>query len=97
MPRMVRKQIYIEEQHDRQLRRIAESRGVSQAEIVRRAIEQEAFGSSPGVGPDASAWQSALAFMRALHREGSRMRRRRRWERDELYEERLRRRGPRTD
>lgn len=97
MAKKVRKQIYIEERQERKLRRIAESRGISQAEIIRGAIEHEAAGSSPGVGADPSAWQQALNFMLALHREGRTKKAPRSWNREDLYKERVDRHGGRPD
>jgi len=44
MSQMVRKQIYIYKRQEAQLRRISEAQGVSEAEIIRRALEQ-ALGS----------------------------------------------------
>jgi Zn-dependent peptidase ImmA (M78 family) len=40
MSQMVRKQIYIYKRQEAQLKRIAEAQGVSEAEIIRRALEQ---------------------------------------------------------
>lgn len=97
MARMVRKQIYIETRHERQLRRIAERRGVSQAEVVRDAIEREAVGSGIDPSTDPAAWQAALAIIRKVHREGGRRPEPRRWKRAELYEVRLTKRGRRAD
>jgi predicted DNA-binding protein len=37
----VRKQIYLEKKHNEQLKRLAEARGVSEAEVIRQAIERE--------------------------------------------------------
>lgn len=45
MSQMVRKQIYIYKRQEAQLKRISEAQGVSEAEIIRRALEQ-ALGSS---------------------------------------------------
>ena len=97
MPRMVRKQIYIEELHDRQLRRIAESRGVSQAEVVRQAIDSQARGERETGIFDPGAWQQAMAFMHSLQRQGTTERVPQRWQRDELYSERLKRHDRGTD
>jgi pyrroloquinoline quinone (PQQ) biosynthesis protein C len=91
MPRMVRKQIYIEELHDRQLRRIAESRGISQAEVVRQAIDSQARGEGETGIVDPGAWQQAMAFMHSLQVIGVTERAPQRWQRDELYSERLKR------
>ena len=44
MSKMVRKQIYIYKRQEAQLKRISEAHGVSEAEIIRRALEQ-ALGS----------------------------------------------------
>src|SRR3990172_262566 len=44
MSQMVRKQIYIYKRQEAQLKRISEAHGVSEAEIIRRALEQ-ALGS----------------------------------------------------
>ena len=38
----IRKQIYLEKRQDQQLKRLAEARGVSEAEVIRQAIEREA-------------------------------------------------------
>ena len=89
MPKMVRKQIYIQERHDRLLRRIAERSGVSQAEVVRQAIEGQAAGDSGPGAPDPSAWEQAMAFMRSMARQEPGDRGPRRWSRDDLYEDRL--------
>jgi hypothetical protein len=97
MARMVRKQIYIETRHERQLRRIAERRGVSQAEVVRDAIEREAVGSGVDPSTDTAAWEEALATIRKIHRGRSRPATVRRWTRPELYEDRLTKRANRTD
>lgn len=50
---MVRKQIYIPKRQDILLKRLSRARGVSEAEIIRQAIERE-IGSSL---PDAQALQ----------------------------------------
>lgn len=44
MARMVHKQIYIQERQGQLLRRISKARGVSEAEVIRQAIEREAIG-----------------------------------------------------
>ena len=97
MARMVRKQIYMETRHERQLKRIAERRGVSQAEVVRDAIEREAVGSGVDTRTDPAAWQEALALIRKIHRRRGKPAAVRRWKRAELYEDRLTKRGGRAD
>jgi hypothetical protein len=86
---MIRKQVYIEPRHDRMLKRRASQRGVTEAELIREALDGAEMGVLPGRRDvDASAGRKALAFMRSLsasHTGGSR---RRTWTRDSLYEER---------
>jgi pyrroloquinoline quinone (PQQ) biosynthesis protein C len=90
---MVRKQIYIQELHERQLRRIAESRGISQAEVVRQAIDNQTRGGEETGIVDPAAWQQAMAFMHSLQVIGVTERAPQRWQRDELYTERLKSHG----
>jgi hypothetical protein len=96
MARMVRKQLYIEVGHERMLRRIAERRGVSQAEVVRDAIERESVGSGGEATFDASAWKEALAHMRKVQRGSGRASKLRRWRRADLYENRVARNAKRA-
>ena len=41
MSQMVRKQIYIQKSQEERLKKVAEARGVSEAEIIRRALDNE--------------------------------------------------------
>jgi len=88
---MVRKQIYIQERHERLLKRISKARGVSEAELIRQAIEREMVGEKlPLLAPDQSAWDKILRFAnsrKALHPSA----RPYRWNRLDAYEERQRR------
>jgi hypothetical protein len=90
MAEMVRKQIYIEERHERLLKRISKARGVSEAELIRQAIERETVGEKPLLAPDQTAWDKILCFAksrRALRASA----RPYRWNRLDAYEERERR------
>jgi hypothetical protein len=93
MAHMVRKQIYIQRRQQAMLRRLARLRGMSEAEIIRQAIEREvetrATKALPG---DSGALQSFLKFARSRQPGGSTAARRT-WKRDDLYEERLNRYG----
>jgi len=91
---MVRKQVYIEPRQEATLKQLAKARGISEAELIRRAIDQHIGGSqrSP-LPPDPAAWEQAYQFMLALHARGPIAGRRRMWTREELYEERLNRYG----
>jgi hypothetical protein len=66
MARMVRKQLYIAPEHEEKLKHIAEALGVTEAEVVRRAL---AGLSLPPHNPSAAEWQEALDTLeRLLHR-----------------------------
>lgn len=61
---MVRKQIYISKRQDSFLKKLADSRGVSEAEVVRQAIDREISGQSiQSHRPDRSAWEKLVAFL----------------------------------
>ena len=85
---MVRKQIYIHPRQAVLLKRLADARGVSEAEIVRQAIEREAA-SEPAqlVATDRSAWEELVAFWEQRRKEtpGGQPYR---WNREEIYAER---------
>ena len=85
---MVRKQIYIHKRHDLLLKRLSQARGVSEAEIIRQAIERETSGlpTQPTAG-DRSAWQELVAFLevRQAAAVGGKPYR---WKREEIYAER---------
>ena len=98
MTQMVRKQLYLPKRQEAQLKRMAKTRGVSQAEIIRAALD----GVLRGVGtrplqPDPEAWARARRVMLSLQAQGPLPNRRRSWTRDGLYEERLSRYGKRSD
>jgi hypothetical protein len=90
MAEMVRKQVYIEERHERLLKRISKARGVSEAQLIRQAIERETVGEKPLLSPDQWAWDKILRFAknRKILRPGDRPYH---WIRLEAYEERERR------
>lgn len=90
MSEMVRKQIYIQERHERLLKRISRARGVSEAELIRQAIERETVGEKPLLTPDQEAWDKIIRFAksRKVLRPGTRPYR---WNRLDAYEEREKR------
>ena len=64
MSELIRKQIYIHRRHQRLLDELSRSRAVSQAEIIRQAIEREAADVFLAAPPhDQSAWDD---LMRAI-------------------------------
>jgi hypothetical protein len=95
MTHMVRKQIYIEKRQKARLKQAAKARGVSEAELVRWAIDQQLAAAGKGLPRDPAAWERALALMRSLQAQGPLPKQGRRWTRDEAYEERESRYGRR--
>jgi hypothetical protein len=88
MSDMVRKQIYIYRRQEALLKRLAGLRGVSEAEIIRRAIDQEAQYSQPSYAyNDHSAWEEILQFIEERKKLGI-TGEPYRWNRQEIYDER---------
>jgi hypothetical protein len=87
MASMIRKQVYIEKRQDEALKRAARRRGVTEAELIREALDLRREGS---VGaPDRRAW---LSFKRSALRQRKKRRSSvgaRAWTRAELYDERI--------
>ena len=92
MTQMLRKQIYIPRRQQVQLKRLAKARGVSEAEVIRQAIEREVLltAAQPTIG-DRSALEEFLRF--GSSRRATEDTTGRAWTRDELYDERRRRSG----
>ncbi len=94
MPRMVRKQVYIDPRQDRFLKRRARQLGVTEAELMRQGID--ALGHFPlnGLRPRRlEALAESERYIRT-HRRFAVPQTGRDWTREELYEERLARYGP---
>lgn len=87
---MIRKQVYVEPRHDRMLKRRASQRGVTQAQLIREALDGLEMSTLPGRREvDTNAGSKALAFMRSLSASQSDKSRRRSWTRESLYAERI--------
>jgi len=98
MAQMVRKQVYIEPRQEAILKRLAQMRGVSEAELIRQSIDRQVSGGQLQPAQlDPAAWEEAYQFMVALHARGALSGQGRKWKREELYEERLSRYGRRSD
>ena len=94
MPAKVRKQIYLDQRQNRLLKRLAEARGVSEAEVVRELIDWEAVaGAARPQPPSQAAWEAILKFSQQRAQAGK-AGEPYQWNRDEIYEERLRHFGP---
>ncbi len=84
MTTKVRKQIYLDRDQERQLKRLASASGLSEAEIIRRTLNLRL--GVPAFQPrDLSAWEEEKRFIRQwLARDpvtGSRS-----WKREDLYD-----------
>ena len=91
MSEMVRKQFYIYKRHQILLRKLARAKGVSEAEIIRQAIEHEAGGSERWpTAADRNAWEEILAAVEARKTLGVRAIPYH-WDRQDAYLERERR------
>ncbi|MFZ5909991.1 MAG: CopG family transcriptional regulator [Chloroflexota bacterium] len=97
MPKMVRKQIYIQKSQEERLKKAAEARGISEAEIIRRALEIElrVVGYRPAYNLE--AWERIYKFLQEMEKRGPVPQRKRNWTREELYEERMKRYDRNTD
>jgi hypothetical protein len=88
MTTMIRKQIYIPRRQDILIKRLSQTRGISEAEVVRQAIEREINRELTLTDPDkVSAWEQLMQFVeerKAEAQPGEPYR----WNREEIYAER---------
>ena len=90
MPQMIRKQIYIARRQEQVLKRLARTQGLSEAEIIRQALDDRvARGQVRQSVPDPAAWVEIVKFINARRAAKPAARRGRDWTREDLYEERL--------
>lgn len=84
MARMIRKQVYIEPRQDRVLKERARRYRVTEAELIRQAIDQALTAGAVG-GGDPAAWtdlKRLIARLRKRQGPGRILR----WTRNELYD-----------
>ncbi len=91
MAQMIRKQIYIQKGQEERLKRVAEARGVSEAEIIRRALEIELRHAGYHSAYNREAWARIQKFILEMEKRGPVQPRKRDWKREDLYEERIKR------
>jgi hypothetical protein len=86
---MVRKQIYLPKWQNQALKRLAKQRGVSEAEIIRQALEREAEMTTPQARESQKAMEAIFAFVEARRKHPEAMKGQPvKFNRAELYEER---------
>jgi len=85
MSRMVRKQVYIQPEQEKLLKRRAKELGVTESDVIRRGIEQVGHGAT-GLPVDYTAWEEAKHLIRErMTIEAPQTERG--WTREELHEE----------
>jgi len=84
MPAMIRKQIYIEPRHDKLLKQLAKKTGATEAELIRKAIDQYVADRELRQKRD-TAWEAEKAFIKHWIKNGPQPETRK-WTRDELYD-----------
>ncbi len=83
---MVRKQIYIDQHQNMLLKRKAKALGVTEAELVREALEKH-LALGIGVKRKTAAWDEEREFIRSRMELGHGKKKKvRRWSREELYD-----------
>jgi hypothetical protein len=91
MAQMIRKQVYIEPIQDEIIKQRARMLGITEAEVIRRAIDKQMALLSSGIR-DLDAWEQEKAFI-ARRISGGPSPGGRRFRREDAYEERLNRYG----
>ena len=81
---MIRKQIYLEDRQEVQLKRLAKTLGVSEAMLIRQSLDQGVL-SAARDHPDLSLWQREKEFIHKRMQKGS-LAGKRSWKREDLYE-----------
>ena len=87
MGRMVRKHVYIEQEHDELLKRRAAELGVTESELIRRGIQAVVRRPAPALLDD-GAWEEELTFIEERARTLPATGEDRNWTREEMYDER---------
>ena len=85
---MVRKQIYLPRRQNQVLKRLAKQRGVSEAEVIRQALEREAQTTSYPAHADEDGWKRIHQFIKERQAAYSGVGKPVAWDREELYEDR---------
>lgn len=82
-----RKQVYIEEQQEASLKRMAKKRGQPEAILIREALDGFIGSVSVSGTPDLAAWREERRYI--LARMGSKpVKKRKRWTREEIHDRR---------
>lgn len=91
MTQMIRKQIYIQKSQEARLKKVAEARGISEAEIIRRALDVELKRAGYRLAYDNEAWQRLYNAILEMDKLPPVPQKKRDWKREDLYEVRMKR------
>ena len=80
---MIRKQVYIESQQEQLLKALTKELGVTEAELIRNAINRGLAGMAEP-RPDPAAWKEAERYILRRMRKGP-VKEKQRWTREKLY------------
>jgi hypothetical protein len=84
METKIRKQIYLDPEQNEILKMTSKKLGVSEAEVIRRAILSQTSKISIPL-QNRKAWENELQFIQSLIKQGK-LRGKRKWKREDLYE-----------
>jgi hypothetical protein len=84
---MVRKQIYLPRRQNQVLKRLAKQRGVSEAEVIRKAVEREMEINIYLIRDGADGWGRIQQFVKERKAAYAGQGKPVQWNRQELYEE----------
>jgi len=85
MPTKIRKQVYLDPSHDRELKRMARATGKTEASIIREALDRLALDTRLEK-ERMEAWKAERSFIDDWMAKGPVPGRQRRWRRDDLYD-----------
>ncbi len=90
MATKIRKQIYIDSEHEAVLKQLSAQMGISEAEIIRQAVERYSLVVQP-TRRNLKAWEEEKAFIRqrteqTTHNSASK---KRTWNREDLYDRKV--------
>lgn len=93
MAAKIRKQIYIDLEHETILKQLSAEMGISEAEIIRQAVEQYSLATKPA-RRYMEAWEEEKAFIQQLIKQTNpdSAPKKHTWNREELYERKVLRR-----
>ena len=85
MSARIRKQVYLDPKHDRELKRMARASGTTEASIIREALDRLVMDTRLEK-ERLAAWKAERAFIDRWMAKGPVPGHRRRWRREDLYD-----------